>query len=498
MDTTLRDGEQTQSVAFSPQEKLGIAKMLLHELNVDRIEVANARISSGELKAVKNITSWAKKQKLLGQVEVLGFVDFDLSAEWIRKAGAKIMNLLAKGSLKHCKLQLGKTPKEHFADVEKTIAIARNKGLKVNVYLEDWSNGMLESRNYVFAFTEHLLGLGIKRIILPDTLGILSPTKTRELVEIMVKRFPKTKFDFHAHNDYGLATANTLAAIEAGCHSVHATLNGLGERCGNAPLDEVVAAIADHTNFKTKVNEKSIYRASKVAETFSGKRLAGNKPVSGEMVFTQTAGIHADGDQKGNLYANKLLPKRFGRQREYALGKLSGKSSLELNLKKLGIELNTMQKKAVLKKIVNLGDLKKKITPEDLPYIVSDVLQTPEKQRIKIVDCTVNSGTGITPNASFKLKSNGTTVNANGEGNGGYDAFMSALEKTAKKIKLELPLLTDYEVRIPPGGKTDALVETTITWNNKGKRFKTIGVDSDQVMAAIKATEKMLNIVSRK
>ncbi len=498
MDTTLRDGEQTQNVAFSPEEKLGLAKMLLSELKVDRIEVANARVSEGELEAVKKITAWAKKEGLLERVEVLGFVDFEESVNWIKRAGGKTINLLAKGSLKHCTQQLGKSKEQHFEDAKKTIEYAKKQGFNVNVYLEDWSNGIQESKEYVLEFTKLLSELPIERVLLPDTLGVFSPTKTAQFVGEMLKEFPEMKFDFHAHNDYGLAVANTLAATEAGCSGMHVTLNGLGERCGNAPLDEVAAAIKDHTQFETRVAEEKIYMASKIAETFSGKRLAENKPISGENTFTQTAGIHADGDKKGNLYANKLLPKRFGREREYALGKLSGKASLEMNLKKLGIELTAEQRKAVLERIVKLGDMKEKITPEDLPYIVSDVLQTPETQRIKIINCVVTSGKGITPTASFTLKSNGDTVETSGVGDGGYDAFMNALTPAAKKMGLSLPQLTDYEVRIPPGGKTDALVETTIVWKKNGTVFKTIGVDSDQVMAAVKATEKMLNSTAMK
>ncbi|MAG22161.1 MAG: 2-isopropylmalate synthase [Candidatus Diapherotrites archaeon] len=497
MDTTLRDGEQTQGVAFSPEEKLSIAKVLLKDVKVDRIEIANARVSKGELEAVKKMTAWAKEDGLLDRLEVMGFVDGEKSVNWIEESGAKTMNLLTKGSLKHCKQQLRKEPNEHFADIAETVKIAKEKGLKVNVYLEDWSNGMLDSKEYVFDLLEALEKLKIGRVFLADTLGVLSPSKTRKLVKETVEKFPDLVFEFHAHNDYGLAVANTLEAVEAGAKGAHVTVNGLGERTGNAPLDEVVASIKDHTKFKTEVKEKKNYKAGKMVETFSGKRLSENKPISGESVFTQTAGIHADGDKKGDLYASNLMPERFGRQREYALGKLSGKASLEMNLRKLGIELNDEQKKDVLARIVQLGDKKEKITPEDLPYIVADVLQTPEQQKIKIVNCVVSSGKGITPNASFTLEFNGEKISASGVGDGGYDAFMSALKDSVGKLGLELPQLVDYEVRIPPGGKTDALVETTISWGKNGSRFKTIGVDSDQVMAAIKATEKMLNIVAR-
>jgi D-citramalate synthase len=197
------------------------------------------------------------------------------------------------------------------------------------------------------------------------------------------------------------------------------------------------------------------------------------------------------------LYQNKLLPERFGRERQYALGKLSGRASLDQNLEKIGLALSEEDKKRVLQRIVELGDKKKTVTAEDLPYIVSDILEAGGEQKVMIVKCAVNSGLGIKPKASLVLRINGSEYSESAEGDGGYDAFMNALTKIMKKTGFALPKLTDYEVRIPPGGKTDALVETTITWQGKEREFRTVGVDSDQVMAAVKATEKMLNAIVR-
>jgi len=232
-----------------------------------------------------------------------------------------------------------------------------------------------------------------------------------------------------------------------------------------------------------------------LVERFSGIRISVNKPVIGENVFTQTAGVHADGDKKGNLYVSKLVPERFGREREYALGKLSGKASLEQNLKKLGLELSKEDKEKILKKIVELGDKKQSITYADLPFLISDILGSPKKKTVEIIDVAVSYGFKLIPNATVTIKYKGKKYSEHSVGNGGYDAFMGALKKIfVDRLNLELPKLDDYEVRIPPGGKTDALVETKITWRNE-TLFCTSGVDSDQVMAAIKATEKMLNIV---
>ena len=497
MDTTLRDGEQMHGVSFSAEEKLSIARMLLKELNVDRIEIASARASPGEKECVAKITEWAKMENLLERVEVLGFVDGKKSVDWLKECDAKVLNLLAKGSLKHLQLQLRKTPGQHIADIREVADYAKENKISVNVYLEAWSNGMLDSQEYVMQLIAALEEMPVKRIMLADTLGIFAPEETGKFIGIVMKRFPEIAFDFHAHDDYGLAVANSLAAINSGIDCVHATINGLGERAGNTALEEIAAVINDKTEFETRLNENAIARASDLVEMFSGKRICSNKPIVGDNAFVQTAGIHADGDLKAGLYESALKPDRFGKQREYALGKLSGHASLEQNLKKLGLSLNEDEKKKILGRIVQLGDLKKSITTEDLPYIIADVLETPQQQKIQIINCVVTSGKDVVPTATFTLKYSNSELKETASGDGGYDAFMNALANAMKKLNMQLPELKDYEVHIPPGGKTDAIVETTITWRRNGNEFKTIGVDSDQLMAAIKATEKMLNIIAK-
>jgi (R)-citramalate synthase len=497
MDTTLRDGEQTSGVSFSASEKLTIAQLLLTEVKVDRIEVASARVSEGEFQAVKKIIDWAKTKGFINKVEVLTFVDGDTSVNWMLQTGARVMNLLTKGSLNHLTHQLKKTPEQHFKEVGEVIALAVKNNIDCNIYLEDWSNGMRHSQEYVFQYLDFLATQPIKRILLPDTLGILIPAETREYVSAIVKRYPNIHFDFHAHNDYDLGIANVLEAVNAGAKGLHLTVNGMGERAGNAPLASAIAVLNDFVpGVKTSVVEKSLYSASRLVETFSGLRIPMNKPVVGENVFTQTAGIHADGDKKKNLYFNDLMPERFGRQRKYALGKTSGKANIENNLLQLGIELSDAELKKVTQRIIELGDKKETVTQSDLPYIISDVLDSNTfEENVHIENYVLTNSHNLRPSATIKINIKGELYEAHAQGDGQYDAFMNVLKKIYKKKSLELPVLTDYIVHIPPGGKSDALCETIITWRLGNKEFKTHGLDSDQTVSAIIATQKMLNMI---
>ena len=498
MDTTLRDGEQTSGVSFSVSEKLTIAKLLLEELKVDRIEIASARVSEGELQAVKKITSWAAEHGFLDNIEVLTFVDGGKSIDWMIEAGAKVQNLLTKGSLNHLTYQLKKTPAQHFEDIKANIELAAKHNIKTNVYLEDWSNGMRNSKEYVFEYLDFLTEQNVERILLPDTLGVLTHDETFVFITEVRQKYPSTHFDFHGHNDYDLGVANVMEAVKAGVNGLHLTINGMGERAGNAPMASVIAVINDFlSEVKITVNEKALNKVSKLVETFSGFRIPVNKPVVGANVFTQTAGIHADGDNKNNLYFNDLMPERFGRKRKYALGKTSGKANIQKNLQDLGLSLNDEELKKVTQRIIELGDKKEVVSQEDLPYIISDVLDSDTiEKRVVVENYVLGHAKGMKPSTTLQLKVEGVLYEAHAQGDGQFDAFMNALRKLYKRhSKKDIPSLVDYAVRIPPGSNSDALCETIITWKNEEKEFLTRGLDSDQTVSAIKATEKMLNII---
>ena len=397
--------------------------------------------------------------------------------------------------MEHIPEILRKPPEQHIDDITKVIEYAVQMGIGVNVYLEDWSHGMGNSNDYVHFMISSLKNEKISRIMLPDTLGILNPDETYDFCKEMIETYPDVKFDYHPHNDYDLAIANVYHAIKAGMRCVHTTVNGLGERAGNAPLSSVIATIKDHLKMTTQVNESNLNKISKLVESFSGIRIPANKPLIGEYVFTQCSGIHADGDNKNNLYYNDLLPERFGRTRQYALGKTSGKANIKKNLQELGIELDDESLKKVTRRIIELGDKKETVTFDELPYIIADAMQNDIiEQKIKVINYSINHTMGLRPVANVSIEIDGLQYAEISDGDGQYDAFVKALRKIYTKLGKSFPTLVDYMVTIPPGGKSDALVETVITWKNS-REFKTKGLDPDQNAAAIKATIRMLNII---
>ena len=263
-----------------------------------------------------------------------------------------------------------------------------------------------------------------------------------------------------------------------------------GSKFENAPI---IPISAQH---RINIDESKLFSVAKIVESFSGIRIPGNKPIIGGFVFTQTSGIHADGDNKDNLYHNDLKPERFNRKHEYALGKLSGKASIKKNLEELGIELDIASMKKVTKRINELGDKKEVVTREDLPYIISDVLKSEQiEQKIKIKNYALSVAAGLQSVATLSIEIDRKTYEETASGDGQYDAFMNALWRIYDKLGKPYPELIDYNVTIPPGGRTDALCHTTITWKLNNKQFKTNGLDSDQAIAAIKATIKMLNVI---
>ncbi len=323
---------------------------------MDRIEVASARVSSGEQQALRNIINWAAEHELDERVEVLGFVDYNRSVDWIREAGGKVINLLVKGSEKHCTNQLGKTLERHVADILKpNRGICQKQGMHVNCYLEDGPMVTLIANPMFSTLMKAIGDCGIEHFMLPDTLGVMSPDEVFAALTDMRSNFPDQVFDFHPHNDYGLATANCMAAVRAGITNLHCTMNCLGERAGNVSLAELTVVLRDKLGIKTGIDESHLHHISVMVEQFSGKYIAANMPILGQDVFTPDLQVFMPTVMLRVAFMKlRLSPERFDRKRTYALGKLSGKASVLKNIEELGITLSDENLKRVLDEVVSL------------------------------------------------------------------------------------------------------------------------------------------------
>jgi D-citramalate synthase len=369
LDTTLRDGEQMDNVAFSTDEKIIIAHTLIEALYVDAIEVTSAFMSDEEQYALQKIMQRAEKKGYGHRVEALGFVDGRLSVDWIAETGCKVMNLLAKGSKLQLQGQLGKDIEQHAKDISEVVHHAEKRGVQVNIYLEDWSRGIQSSPGYVYHLLDHLRYLPVGRVMLADTLGVLDPWMTHTYVSAMLKSYHGMTFDFHGHNDYGMAVANSLAAAKAGASRIHTTVNGLGERAGNTELATLVASLKDHMHEDVWVEEAALMHVSELVAAYAQSPVAPTAPVIGKNAFTQNCGVHADGDGKGALYQTDLNASRFGRARIYSLGKTAGRASIIMNLCQQGLKTDPLVTAYLLRLVKERGAAKMPMTPEELAEV---------------------------------------------------------------------------------------------------------------------------------
>ena len=495
-DTTLRDGEQSPGASMNAEEKLIVARQLIR-LGVDGIEAGFPASSPGDMRSVSEIGSLAGDHVIVSAFARAVDSDIEAAAEALKGVARPRITTGIGVSPIHLKEKLGISEEECVEQAVHAVTYAKSFVDDVEFFVEDAGRA---DEAFLIRVVQAVVDAGATVVNIPDTTGFCLPEDWAQRIKAVmdgVTGIENVTVSVHAHNDLGMATALSLAGVRQGATQVECTINGLGERAGNAALASVQAVLKDHLHVQTHIDESRLGEVSHLVESYSGIAIPPNKPITGESVFTQVAGVHADGDNKAGLYQNALLPERFGRKREYALGKNSGKANILRNLEELGLELSPEQTKRVTERIIELGDKKELVTQEDLPYIVSDVLKhgAPE-EHVKLLSYVVTTAYGLKPLASVRLEVNGETYEESAKGDGQFDAFVRAIRHIYKnRLGRSFPWLTNYTVSIPPGGRTDALVQTVITWNWNDRILRTRGLDADQTEAAIKSTIKMLNLL---
>jgi len=476
LDTTLRDGEQTPGVSLSPEEKLKIAKAL-DDVGVDFIEAGSVATSKGEMQGMKLIAKEGLKANVLSFCRVLK-KDIDLCLD----CGLDGVFLVAPTSKSHIEFKLKTTEDKLLELVSETVQYSKDHGLYVDLCCED---GSRTSKDFLKKVIE--AGKGIDRFTVADTVGASKPEDIAEVFTELSNQ--KTPLGVHCHDDLGLAVANTLAGVLNGASTVDVTVNGLGERAGNAPLEEVVASLDVLYGIKTDVDASKLYSLSALVEDLSGVALPSNKALVGKNSFTHESGIHVDGILKHPETYEFLKPEYVGRKRDFIFGKHVGGKGLEEILKNLGIKTTRQQFKEIFEKLKDMGDKGHTITDADLKAIVDSVKGVKGKKVIDLIDLLTVSGNRIRPTASVAAKIRGEEKIGSAVGNGPVDAAINAIKKLVDGTNVSLE---EYHVDAITGG-TDASVSVTVKVKSRGKTATASGVHSDIIMASVLAMINGLN-----
>jgi D-citramalate synthase len=481
LDTTLRDGEQTPGVALSPEAKLEIARAL-DEAGVDIIEAGSAVTSEGEQKAIKSISNAGLNAEICSFVRALRFdIDMALACD------VDSVHLVVPTSDIHLEYKLKKTREEVKQMALDAVQYALDHGLIVELSAED------ATRSDV-AFLKEVLsagvGLGAQRVCACDTVGVLTPERSFELFSELKKTI-NASIAVHCHDDFGMATSNTIAAVKAGADEIHVTVNGLGERAGNAALEEVVLAISHLYNFQTNIKLNKLYELSRLVERHTGLPVPPNKAVVGENAFSHGAGIHTHGVLAHPSTYEPIAPEVVGHHRRLVFGKHVGSHAIEAELKKQGIQPTKEQVMEIFEQIKRLGDRGKQVTDAEWRAIVDGVLGRTLEEVVKLEELTVVSGNKVTPTASVRLKFDDKQFTEAGIGVGPVDAAINAIRKVVEgmaNIRLQ-----EYHVDAISGG-SDAVVDVVVKLTD-GKRIVTArGTSGDIIMASVQA---MLSGVNR-
>ena len=484
-DTTLRDGEQTPGVSLTPDQKLRIA-IKLDELGVNVIEAGSAITSVGEREGIKKIVSEGLSAEICSFARAVK-VDVDAALE----CGVESVHLVVPTSDLHIEHKLRKTREEVKQTAIEAAEYAVDHGLLVELSAEDATRSDYTFLKQIFS---EGIDAGARRICACDTVGMLTPEKSYDFYKGLIGL--RVPVSVHCHNDFGLAVANTLSALRAGASQAHVTINGIGERAGNASLEEVVVSLYSLYDVKTTINIKMLYEMSKTVARMTGIYLQPNKAIVGENAFAHESGIHADGVIKKAETYEPITPELVGHRRRFVMGKHVGSHIIRKRIKEMGLRVDDVRFEQIFSRIKSLGDMGKSVTDVDLQAIAEDALGVLPEKPVELQELTVVSGNKVTPTASVKINIDGIEKVEAGVGVGPVDAAIIAIKKSMKDvadIQLE-----EYHVDAITGG-ADALIDVVVKLKNGDNIVSARSTQPDIIMASVEAVLGGVNkIVSDK
>ena len=480
-DTTLRDGEQTPGVALTVDEKIQIAQKL-DSLGVDKIEAGFPASSNGELQACSKIKSLDLDSTIVGLARS---VKDDIDA--VLDADLEYVHLFIGTSPLHRDYKLKMSKETIISTAVSAVEYAKDHGLDVEFSAEDATR---TEKDFLLDFYNSVIDAGADFIDIPDTVGVLTPVFTKDLMTY-AKSYFKTPISVHFHNDFGLATANSLTAIECGANQTHVTVNGMGERTGNTSLEEIVIALHSAYGINLNIDTSQLYSLSEFVGRLTGVKMPVNKPIVGENAFAHESGIHVHGILNNPFTYEPISPELVGHSRKIFLGKHTGANALKSKLKDYHIELDDNQFDTVFNQIKSLGDKGKCITDDDLKAIALTELGSAREKPIKLKGLGLLCGAVVSPTATVKLEIDGVEKETSNTGVGPVDAAINAIRdliKDTMNIELE-----EYNLEAINGG-TDALADVfVISSDDEGNKSTGRAINDDIVMASILAVLDSIN-----
>ncbi|WP_295726295.1 2-isopropylmalate synthase [uncultured Methanobrevibacter sp.] len=481
LDTTLRDGEQTPGVALTVDEKIQIAQKL-NDLGIDKIEAGFPIASNGEFEACKEIKSLDLDSTVVGLARC---VKKDIDS--VLDADLDYTHIFIGTSPLHRDYKLKMSKETIISNAVEAVLYAKDHGLSVEFSAEDATR---TEKEFLLEFYQSVVDCGIDFINIPDTVGILTPIMTNELISFMKNNF-KTPLSVHFHNDFGLATANTLTAIECGANQAHVTVNGMGERTGNCSLEELAVLLHAAYNININIDTSQLYSLSDFVGRLTGVKMPVNKPIVGDNAFAHESGIHVHGILNNSLTYEPISPELVGHNRKIILGKHTGANALKSKLTDYHINLTDEQFEKVFSQIKSLGDKGKCITDDDLKAIALTELGSARETPIKLNGLGLLCGDIVSPTATVKLEIDGVEKETSSIGVGAVDAALKAiglLIKDTMEIELE-----EYNLEAINGG-TDALADVfVISSDDEGNKSTGRAINDDVVMASVLAVLDSIN-----